>query len=82
MLQLEVGLRSCWSLVKYSQGVDKHSRMQMRQEEGGDGSGRSKGAIIDETIRDPFYWAYLHMLKHVAKMQTKADGDGGPIAIP
>lgn len=70
ILQLEVALRSCWTVNKHLAGTDKHSKLVLNA--GTDDEHDSGLALIDEAVNSPFFWMYMHMLSHISDVQTIA----------
>lgn len=70
ILQLEVALRSCWTVKKYLAGTDKHSKLVLKA--GTDDEHDSGLALIDEAVNSPFFCRYMHMLSHISDVQTIA----------
>lgn len=70
IIELEVGLRTCWKLNKYLAGADKHERLVLQDD--ADDEHNAALSIVDEAISSEFFWVYMHMLQHVAEVQTTA----------
>ena len=53
-------------------GTDKHARIEMKQDGQDDDEHNAKLLLVDEAIHSEFFWAYLHMLHHIAELQREA----------
>ena len=61
---VETSIRWGWDLQRYENGSQHHP--QMDRDSACPESHRSRMDIVDEAVRDPFWWGYLHMLNKIA----------------
>jgi hypothetical protein len=64
---VEAALRWGWDAGKYLSGRNEHLAMDQAQHLDQDNTRESRLDIVDSTIRDPFWWSYWRMMRHIAR---------------
>ena len=69
ILEIEVGLRHCWSLSKYMSGTDKHAKLEMLKDS--DDEHNAKLTLVEDAIQSDVFWTYMRMLSYIGWLQTQ-----------
>lgn len=62
----QASLRWGWDLTKYMNGSERFPQLEQEARLEGEEQHKSALEVVDESILDPFWWAYLQMLSKIA----------------